>query len=345
MSDQFSIDTFQASIREVTKLPNAVVLTVNVSAYNISSYGILTMQRILLDDFGNLPMSGILVEYEIIYFTTEVRENATAAEAYSIVSQRLNNSLPNSYFSEVLRSSAGQFQSLSLINALTSFGDFVISPHFQTLFKKSAFPTGLPSSQPSTFPTSQPSSSPTSFPTFSLYTKYFLRLQHELENRLEIHEKEGHSVYFEMMADGIPYFGGKGTWSGFAESMIHSSLESKIVSEVTMVVINDTILPVQEFRCRERSAATDILRAMDLEENESTMNYTISCNNQLWYVYFCSKNNTTSRSPTVCVDCDDPCRESCMDKEGRLEAKMSPEYVDCEYGRGQVRIYNHRAIS
>lgn len=311
MEDRSSFDAFIASVREIIRIPTARIEAINVTQYNVTAKGVLKSHFYLqLNKFSTLdipesnissalqPDRGILIEYFIYCYTTDVRRNATVEFAYDTVVNRLNSSIPIGVFTSTLQNTAKQLKATSLTNAVATFANIVFDPVIFSTFYRSPVPSNLPTSQPSSTPSLSPTSTPTNAPTYTYETQWRVRLNRELVGRFGNKNRENYNYYLDMVVQENTWYGGVLAWQTFVQHLMKQSLESKALKAISIVNIDEVIAPARVQTCNDSSTANLIWEASSKMKNIS-----LQCNEHNWLVSTCHDE----KFPYLCIDCLDPC--------------------------------------
>eukprot|EP00599_Poterioochromonas_sp_BG-1_P013915 CAMPEP_0173161074 /NCGR_PEP_ID=MMETSP1105-20130129/18361_1 /TAXON_ID=2985 /ORGANISM="Ochromonas sp., Strain BG-1" /LENGTH=934 /DNA_ID=CAMNT_0014080375 /DNA_START=3698 /DNA_END=6499 /DNA_ORIENTATION=- len=328
---------FIETVRSGLKIPTALVHFINVTDFRSS-----TTASNVAPSFGSLHnASGVSVYYNLSFFTTDIAPFATKPDAFTAVQVRLSINIYVGNFTLTLQEISKQNNVTQLKSAQALYSGLAFSQGYTWRLVHSAFPTGLPTSQPSCQPSSQPSTQPTSSPSLTHVTRFKERLQKELDTRFNSKEqRQTRNIYFEMIADKQQFFGGKNTWNNFIQDIFKPSSSVNFPTTVALVTVNSTDSVSKELTCGEKDKAQDIMNAFfppsGTFNDTPLLAFDIVCAGLSWKIAYCSSDEVT---PNLCVNCNDPCENSCLQNGTLFTDFISTEYEMCDIGFGLIKLF------
>lgn len=180
-------------------------------------------------------------------------------------------------------------------------------------------PSGEPTSQPSMHPSAQPSAQPSSYPTpipsqYNDLAVWEARRTAEVVNAtVDIDSGVSQLLYSELLFNYEFEYGGCTAWTDFLQSVeLRNTLTIQKVTTVSLSTIKLMYDYYQEhdgtpetFACTEASKAASIVQRLAYSDSVSTA-FSVSCNDTVWQIKNCKAD-----TPSVCVDCNDPCEVHC----------------------------------
>jgi hypothetical protein len=219
-----------------------------------------------------------------------------------------------------------------------------VQPTARPSLQPSTQPTSQPSTQPSGRPSCQPSAQPSSYPTpipsqYRNLTEWQVRLHKEVVNAtVGVDSGITQLLYSELYFDYSFDKGGCTDWLSFLKSVEMKNavniLRIKSVSVETIKLMYDyyeTIDRTPESEvCSDSAIASSIVQRLAFSDTTSS-NFSAMCNGTHWQI-----KNCVSQSPSVCVNCVDPCAVHCSNSRAVhfvSSCKMDGGYCEDTLGR------------